>query len=99
MPSGARLDAPVTLHHVMPQGIELGNIVNDNKDREDFLARIGNHVRATTTCVYAWTLMDSHAHILLRNGTEVPADVHAPVSARIGRGPKSPYWLLLANWT
>ena len=58
MPRGARLDTPVTLHHVMLQGIERGNIVNDNKDREDFLARMGDYVRATTTCVHAWMLMD-----------------------------------------
>ena len=99
MPRGARLDAPVTLHHVMLQGIELGNIVNDDQDREDFLARMGDHLRVTTTCVYAWTPMDSSAHILLRGGTEVPADVHAPLSARTGRGPQSPGLLLLANRT
>ena len=28
MPRGARLDTPGTLHHVMPRGIERGDIVN-----------------------------------------------------------------------
>jgi REP element-mobilizing transposase RayT len=70
MPGGARLDAPGTLHHVMLRGIERGNIVYEDEDREDFLARMGDHAQATGTGVYAWALMDNHAHILLRSGTE-----------------------------
>lgn len=70
MPRGARLDAPGTLHHVMLRGIERGNIVYDDEDREDFLGRMGKTAQATATSVYAWALMDNHAHILLRSGTE-----------------------------
>lgn len=70
MPRGARLDAPGTLHHVMLRGIERGDIVYDDEDREDFLARLGDQAKATETGVYAWALMDNHAHILLRSGTE-----------------------------
>ena len=70
MPRGARLDAPGTLHHVMLRGMERGNIVYEDEDREDFLARMGAHAQATGTGVYAWALMDNHAHILIRSGTE-----------------------------
>ena len=45
MPGGARLDAPGTLHHVMLRGIERGDIVYEDEDREDFLARMGDHAQ------------------------------------------------------
>ena len=70
MPRGARLDAPGTLHHVMLRGIERGNIVYDDEDREDFLSRLGDQAQSTGTRVYAWALMDNHAHILNRSGDE-----------------------------
>lgn len=37
MPGQARLDAPGTLHHVIIRGIEKRNIVDDRKDRQDFV--------------------------------------------------------------
>ena len=42
MPRGARLDAPGTLHHVLLRGIERRNIVTDDKDRKNFITRMGN---------------------------------------------------------
>ena len=41
MPRGARLDAPGTLHHVMLRGIERGNIVYDDEDREEQREKYG----------------------------------------------------------
>jgi hypothetical protein len=41
MPRLARLDAPGVLHHIMIRGIERRKIFRDNKDREDFLDRLG----------------------------------------------------------
>ena len=40
MPRTARLDAPGVLHHVMIRGIEHRNKFRNNKDREDFIARL-----------------------------------------------------------
>ena len=37
MPRGPRLDTPGTLHHVIVRGIERKKIVNDNKDRKEFI--------------------------------------------------------------
>ena len=68
MPRGARLDAPGTLHHVMVRGIERRNIVDDEKDREDFVSRLGKLSAETAMAIYAWALMNNHAHILLRSG-------------------------------
>ena len=41
MPRKARLDAPGTLHHVIIRGIERRPIVDDEKDRENFVSRLG----------------------------------------------------------
>jgi len=64
----ARLDFPGTLHHVICRGIEKRNIVSDDKDRNNFVERMGGVAQKTGTSVYAWALMRNHAHILLRSG-------------------------------
>ena len=67
MPRQARLDAPGTLHHVMIRGIEKRKIVNDQRDRTDFVTRLGHLAEDTDTAIYAWALLNNHAHILLRS--------------------------------
>ena len=70
MPQGARLDAPGTLHHVIIRGIEKENIVRDDKDRQEFLHRMGELAQGTGTSIYAFALMTNHAHILLKSGEQ-----------------------------
>ncbi len=41
MPRGPRLDAPGALHPLIIRGIEKGNSVNEDKDRENFVSRMG----------------------------------------------------------
>lgn len=64
----ARLDAPGTLHHVMIRGIEKGKIVDDRKDRQNFVDYMGQTALENDTKIYAWALMTNHAHILLKSG-------------------------------
>jgi len=59
MPRKARLDAPGTLHHVIIRGIERRPIVNDDKDRENFVSRLGDLAADTETGIFAWTLMSN----------------------------------------
>jgi len=68
MPRHARLDAAGTLHHVIVRGIEKRRIVDDQKDRESFVSRLGDVVADTQTGIYAWSLMVNHAHLLVRSG-------------------------------
>jgi putative transposase len=68
MPRQARLDAPNTLHHVMMRGLERRAIFTDDVDRADFLARLATLAEAGAFLVYAWALLPSHAHLLLRTG-------------------------------
>ena len=53
MPRQARLDAPGTLHHVILREIEKRRIVDDDKDRQNFLTRLGNLSKETQTPIYA----------------------------------------------
>jgi putative transposase len=68
MPRGPRLDAPGTLHHAIVRGIEKGLIVRDDKDRQAFVARLGDVAGLTKTSVYAWALLPNHVHLLVRSG-------------------------------
>ncbi len=68
MPRGPRLDAPGTLHHTIVRGIAQGVIVKDDNDRTAFVNRMGELAQQTGTTIYAWALMDNHAHILLKSG-------------------------------
>ena len=69
MPRKARLDAPGTLHHVIIRGIERRPIVDDEKDRENFVSRLGHLAAETETGIFAWTLMTNHIHILIKSGS------------------------------
>jgi putative transposase len=66
----ARLDAPGTLHHVIIRGIEKQKIVNDGSDQNEFVKRMGQTAIDTDTKIYAWALMNNHAHILLKSGQQ-----------------------------
>jgi len=69
MARGPRLDAPGSLHHVIVRGINRRKIFEDDKDRENFLARLGQVVKEEQATCFAWVLIPNHAHILLRTGT------------------------------
>jgi putative transposase len=68
MPRQARLDTPGTLHHVIIRGIEKKPIVDDDKDRKEFVLRMGDLATEEKTPIYAWALLTNHAHILIRSG-------------------------------
>ena len=63
----ARRQAPGTLHHVIVRGIERRHIIDDNEDRKAFVERMGHLAVDTKTVIYAWALLNNHAHILLRS--------------------------------
>ena len=69
MPRQARIDAPGSLHHIIIRGIERKKIFGDDKDRDNFLERLGDITAETSTFCYAWSLIPNHAHLLLRTGS------------------------------
>ena len=42
MPRKARVDTPGALHHIICRGIERKRIFRDNKDRDNFVARLAD---------------------------------------------------------
>ena len=68
MPRLARLDTPGVLHHVIIRGIERRKIFKDNKDKDNFLDRLGTLLPETRITCYAWALLSNHAHFLFRTG-------------------------------
>ncbi len=68
MPRLARLDSAGTLHHVMIRGIEKRRIVDDDQDRKNWVDRLGVIAQETETRILAWSLLNNHAHILLKSG-------------------------------
>ena len=68
MPRQARLDTPGALHHIMVRGINKSAIFMDDQDRSQFLIRLGQKILETQSSVYAWVLMETHVHLLVRSG-------------------------------
>jgi REP element-mobilizing transposase RayT len=68
MPRESRLDAPGALHHIIARGIERKAIFRDDRDRDDFLERLGRNLEESRTPCYAWSLLPNHFHLLLRTG-------------------------------
>jgi putative transposase len=68
MPRQARLDVPGALHHIMVRGINKSAIFEDDRDRSRFLERLGQTILETQSSVYAWVLMESRIHLLVRSG-------------------------------
>jgi putative transposase len=73
MPRHARLDAPGTLHHVMGRGIPGVTLFVAEVDCEDFLGRLADLAQHGHLQVYAWALMPTHFHLLLRTGRQALA--------------------------
>jgi REP element-mobilizing transposase RayT len=70
MPRHARLDAPDTIHHVIGRGIAGIKVFPTKKDRSDFLLRVAERCEAGALMVYAWALLDTHFHLLVRTGSD-----------------------------
>ena len=69
MPRQSRIDAPGALHHIIARGNEKRKIFTDKLDGQKFIARLGDILSHTQTTCYAWALIPTHFHLLLRSGT------------------------------
>ena len=75
MPRQARIDAPGALHHIIARGLERREIFHDQRDRDNFVGRLGEIVTQTKTRCLAWALIPNHFHLLLKTGTVPVATV------------------------
>ncbi len=70
MPRQARLDAPDTLHPIMVRGIDRTPIFRDDPDRTEFLGRLAARAEPGALTIYAWALLPTHGHLLVRTGRQ-----------------------------
>lgn len=68
MPRKSRIDTPGALHHIIARGIDRKKIFKDDKDRDNFLERLGAVLEETQTYCFAWALIPNHFHLLMRTG-------------------------------
>ncbi len=68
MPRKSRIDTPGALHHIIARGIDRKNIFKADKDRDDFLERLGAIIEGTQTYCFAWALIPNHFHLLIKTG-------------------------------
>jgi REP element-mobilizing transposase RayT len=68
MPRGPRLDAPGGLHHVRARGSARQRLFQEDADRADFVQRLARVAEAEALRVYAWALLPTHCHLLVRTG-------------------------------
>ena len=52
----------------MVRGIERRRIFSDDRDRYDFIERLGGIVTETKTICFGWALIPNHARILMQTG-------------------------------
>ncbi|OIO29753.1 MAG: hypothetical protein AUJ18_08005 [Candidatus Hydrogenedentes bacterium CG1_02_42_14] len=57
-----------SVQFIFSNALERRQIVDDDEDRKNFVSRMGEIAIDTGTAIYAWALMNNHAHILLRSG-------------------------------
>ncbi len=86
MPRLARLDAPGVFPHIMIRGIEHRKIFRGNRDRENFLERLGNLLQETKRGCYSWAFLPNH---LLCQRFKVLSD---PDKTGSGNPPKEKRW-------
>ena len=75
MPRKARIDTPGALHHIIVRGIERRKIFCDDLDRENFIEHFGIVLTESDTPCFAWALIPTHFHLLLKTGTTPMATV------------------------
>ena len=61
-----RIEFIGALYRVLSRGNEQGNFFQDDEDRNDFISLMGEISDRFDVDVFAYVLMDSHYHILLR---------------------------------
>ena len=66
MPRQLRIEYPGAVYHILARGDRREAIVEDDGDREMFVATLAEACKRTGWQVLAWVLMDNHYHWLVR---------------------------------
>ncbi len=75
MPRMRRQKSSTGIYHIILRGINRQIIFQDNEDKEKFIEVLKKYKEVSKYEVYAFCIMDNHAHILIREGKEPLAKV------------------------
>lgn len=75
MPRGARMPSSSQIYHVMVRGNNKQNIFIDSDDKDYFLDVLRRKKEQTGFSLYAYCVMDNHAHLVLKETGESVAKV------------------------
>jgi putative transposase len=71
MPRKARINQPGLSHHIMTRTFNDTVLFVDDEDRKFYLSCLSKRIKETGFLCYAWVLMDTHVHLLIKT-TEQP---------------------------
>jgi hypothetical protein len=57
------MGAAGALQHMIGRGIERGSVFRDDADRNEFVRRWGDVLKASQAPCYAWALLPNHFHL------------------------------------
>jgi REP element-mobilizing transposase RayT len=70
MPRKARIDLAGLTHHIMARTFESMALFKDNADRRYYLSCLSHRIKETGFICYAWVLMDTHVHLLIKTSEQ-----------------------------
>lgn len=77
MPRTARIKSNTAIYHVMMRSISNFNLFKDKKDKDKYLKLLKKYKEIHTFKLYAFCLMDTHAHLLIdSNGADISKFMH-----------------------
>ena len=78
----ARLIIPGAVYHIMGRCLDHYSLFNTDSDREYFLQLIEYYLSNTNTACYAWALMQTHYHLVLRSSDVPLCEIFKPLNMR-----------------
>jgi len=70
MPRAARKKSASGIYHIIIRGINKQTIFSDEEDNDEFIRILSECKRVSGFDLYAYCLMENHAHLLIKEGTE-----------------------------
>ena len=60
-----RIEFPGAFYHIIVRGNQRQDIFGDDRDRIEYLKRVGRYKREREFFLYAYVLMSNHVHLLM----------------------------------
>jgi len=85
MPRKARIDYPGLTHHVMARTFHDLFLFKDDHDRSFYLSMLSHRINEVGFLCYAWALMNTHVHLLVKTSEKPLWKLMKPLNADYAR--------------